>query len=242
MVLTTRQCRFVRSIRASSNPAVHHSVSDTTAAKPNTVPSNAASWNGPPTTPAKDAAAPRVIVQPLGFSHNRPTPPMRLIGAATFVGELGGPLLPIFHARRVRYADPINFTITCNDGTARSRPASPAAAAAPSAARPTTRPTIRGMERRKPNCAPDAVTSVVAPPGVMVATTANSRGAAIELLNINWSARMRSERGQQPRPQRGRRRSRCCRRETPDGVDQRGRCRRYRPVPVDGLCLSQRPC
>ena len=40
-------------------------------------------------------------------------------------------------------------------------------------------PAMSGTERRKPNCAPEAVASVVAPPGVMVETTTNRTSGRI---------------------------------------------------------------
>lgn len=72
----------------------------------------------------------------------------------------------------------------CNEGAASRRPASPAAAAAASEAKPTAMPDIKGIERRKPNCAPDAVASVVAPPGVIVETTTNKASGRIVSGNM----------------------------------------------------------
>ncbi len=78
----------------------------------------------------------------------------------------------------------------CNEGAANKRPASPAAAAAASEAKPMAIPDIKGIERRKPNCAPDAVARDVAPPGVIVETITNktrgriASGAIILLLSI----------------------------------------------------------
>lgn len=40
-------------------------------------------------------------------------------------------------------------------------------------------PAINGTERRKPNCAPEAVARVVAPPGVIVATVTNKTSGRI---------------------------------------------------------------
>ena len=67
----------------------------------------------------------------------------------------------------------------CSDGAASSRPANPAADAAASDARPAAMPAINGTERRKPNYAPEAVASVVAPLGVIVKTTTNRMSGRI---------------------------------------------------------------
>jgi len=67
----------------------------------------------------------------------------------------------------------------CSDGAASIRPANPAADPAASVAKPAAMPAINGTERRKPNCAPEAVASVVAPPGVMVETTTNRTSGRI---------------------------------------------------------------
>ena len=61
----------------------------------------------------------------------------------------------------------------CKEGAAIRSPDKPAPAMDASAAKPALIPTIKGMERRKPNCAPDVVANVVAPPGVMVDVNAN---------------------------------------------------------------------
>ncbi len=62
---------------------------------------------------------------------------------------------------------------SCSDGSASSRLPSPAAAEAAMDARPAAMPAISGTERRKPKLAPDAVASVVAPPGLTVDTRTN---------------------------------------------------------------------
>lgn len=45
---------------------------------------------------------------------------------------------------------------------------------------------ISGMERRKPNCAPDVVANVVAPPGVMVDVNANTARGKSESDAMLW--------------------------------------------------------
>ncbi|MGF6659692.1 hypothetical protein QF000_001336 [Paraburkholderia atlantica] len=46
-------------------------------------------------------------------------------------------------------------------------------------------PSISGIERTKPKRAPEAVASVVAPPGVAVATATKSRSGSIEVIGAD---------------------------------------------------------
>lgn len=103
-----------------------------------------------------------------------------------FVRRLGGPLLPIVHASQSRYAVPAIFMANCNEGAAINSPDRPASAMDASAARPKPTPLINGMERRKPNCAPDVVANVVAPPGVMVDVNANRARGRSESVAMLW--------------------------------------------------------
>ena len=67
----------------------------------------------------------------------------------------------------------MNFMANCNEGAAIRSPDKPAPTMNASAATPALIPAINGMERRKPNCAPEVAASVVAPPGVMVDVNTN---------------------------------------------------------------------
>ena len=78
----------------------------------------------------------------------------------------------------------------CNEGAAISSPDKPAPAMDASAAKPALIPTINGMERREPNCAPDVVANVVAPPGVMVDVNANRARGKSESVAMLWPFRV----------------------------------------------------
>jgi hypothetical protein len=71
---------------------------------------------------------------------------------------------------------------------AASRPARPAAPAAATIASPAALPAISGTERRKPNCAPEAVDNVVAMPGVAVEISANrTSGMMVSDMRSSYS-------------------------------------------------------
>src|ERR1043166_5865859 len=63
----------------------------------------------------------------------------------------------------------------CNEGTASRIPPNPTAADAAMDARPAAIPAMSGTDRRNPKFAPDAVASMVAPPGLTVETRAKRK-------------------------------------------------------------------
>jgi hypothetical protein len=81
--------------------------------------------------------------------------------------------------------EPAAFIAICNDGTARSTPASPVAAATAMDASPAAIPPIRGRDRRKPKLAPEAAARAVAPPGLtVVIRTKTARGMREEMAML----------------------------------------------------------
>ena len=62
---------------------------------------------------------------------------------------------------------------SCSEEAANNNPYKPAPARDASAAKPELSPANSGIERRKPNCTPEVVAKVVAPPGVKVDVHAN---------------------------------------------------------------------
>ena len=121
-----------------------------------------------------------VIARLFGLSRGSTIPLTSVTGRAGPWPAFGGPLRAMRHASHSRYAEPSAFTAVCSAGIASNRLASPSAATAASNARPVPIPSISGIERAKPKRAPDAVASVVAPPGVTVATATNSKSGRME--------------------------------------------------------------
>ena len=159
--------------RAKTCPATHQSIKEIDDAMPKARANAAAKCAGPATMALNDAAAPIVTAHPLGLCQSIQMPPANVVGLAAEAIDFGEPVRLILYASHNKYSDPTVFISSCSAGMACNSPAKPHPAAAAMDANPIAIPLNNGSDRRNPKCAPDAVAIVVAPPGVIVAVTAN---------------------------------------------------------------------